>query len=53
MTALCVIFLAFRSHTLEDEGRIESAVSRETAFLLNNVVFVVFTFTVLLGPCFL
>jgi cytochrome c-type biogenesis protein CcmF len=52
MTVLCVVLLAFRSHTLEDEGRIESAVSRETAFLLNNVVFVVFTFTVLLGTIF-
>ena len=52
MTVLCIVLLAFRAHTLEDEGRIEAVVSRETAFLLNNVVFVVFTFTVLLGTVF-
>lgn len=52
MTVLCIVLLAFRAHTLEDEGHIESALSRETAFLLNNVVFVVFTFTVLLGTTF-
>lgn len=52
MTVLCIVLLAMRAHTLEDEGRIEAVVSRETAFLLNNVVFVVFTFTVLLGTVF-
>jgi cytochrome c-type biogenesis protein CcmF len=44
--------MAGRAHLLTDEGRIESPVSREAAFLLNNLVFVVFTFTVLLGTIF-
>ena len=52
MTVLSIVLLALRSHTLEDDGGIESVASRETAFLLNNVVFVVFTFTVLLGTTF-
>ena len=39
-------------HLLEDEGKIAALMSREAAFLLNNVVFVVFTFTVLLGTVF-
>ena len=44
--------LVGRAHLLESEGRIEAVVSRESAFLLNNLVFVVLTFTVLLGTVF-
>ncbi|MEE2962118.1 MAG: heme lyase CcmF/NrfE family subunit [Myxococcota bacterium] len=44
--------LAMRSHLLEDEGTIESPLSRESAFLLNNLIFVVFTFTVLIGTVY-
>jgi cytochrome c-type biogenesis protein CcmF len=44
--------LAGRGHLLEDEGRIESPWSREAAFMVNNLIFVVFTFTVLLGTVF-
>ncbi len=44
--------LVGRAHLLESEGRIEALVSRESAFLLNNLVFVVLTFTVLLGTIF-
>lgn len=44
--------LAGRAHLLEPEGRIATPVSREGAFLLNNVLFVIFTFTVLLGTVF-
>ena len=44
--------LAGRSHLLESEGRVGSLLSRESAFLLNNLVFAVFTFTVLLGTVF-
>ena len=47
-----VVLLSARMHLLEDEGKIAALMSREAAFLLNNVVFVVFTFTVLLGNCF-
>jgi cytochrome c-type biogenesis protein CcmF len=47
-----LFLLGGRSHLLEDEGRIEAVISKETAFLLNNVVFVVFIFTVLLGTLF-
>ena len=47
-----VILLSLRMHLLEDEGKIAALMSREAAFLLNNVVFVVFTFTVLLGTVF-
>jgi cytochrome c-type biogenesis protein CcmF len=52
LTFACVVLLSARSHLLVDEGGFESVVSRESAFLLNNVVFVVFTFTVLLGTLF-
>ena len=41
-----------RAHLLADEGSIPSPVSREAAFMLNNAIFAVFTFTVLLGTVF-
>jgi cytochrome c-type biogenesis protein CcmF len=44
--------LVGRAHLLESEGRIEAVMSRESAFLLNNLIFVVLTFTVLLGTVF-
>ncbi len=44
--------LVGRAHLLESEGRIEAVLSRESAFLLNNLIFVVLTFTVLLGTVF-
>jgi len=44
--------VAARGHMLEPEGRIDAVASRESAFLLNNLVFVIFTFTVLLGTIF-
>ncbi|MEL6338475.1 MAG: heme lyase CcmF/NrfE family subunit [Myxococcota bacterium] len=54
--AVCTIgslaLLAGRSHLLEAEGRIEAVASRESAFLFNNLLFAVFTFTVLLGTVF-
>lgn len=49
---VCLLLLAGRAHLLQDEGSLRAVWSRETAFLLNNVVFVVFTFTVLLGTIF-
>ncbi len=47
-----VVLLALRIDSLESEGNIESAVSREGMFLVNNLIFVVLTFTVLIGTCF-
>jgi cytochrome c-type biogenesis protein CcmF len=44
--------LAFRIDKLEPEGRIEGAASREAMFLLNNLAFVLLTFTVLIGTVF-
>jgi cytochrome c-type biogenesis protein CcmF len=44
--------LAFRIDKLESEGRIEGAGSREAMFLVNNLLFVLLTFTVLIGTVF-
>ncbi len=44
--------IGWRSNRLHAPGQIESAVSRESAFILNNLLFVGFTFTVLLGTMF-
>jgi cytochrome c-type biogenesis protein CcmF len=46
------ILLAFRVHLLESEGEIRSAASRESMFIMNNLLFVAFTFTVLVGTVF-
>ncbi|HLA79653.1 MAG TPA: cytochrome c-type biogenesis CcmF C-terminal domain-containing protein [Vicinamibacteria bacterium] len=44
--------LAFRIDKLAPEGRIEDGKSREAMFLVNNLLLVLFTFTVLLGTVF-
>jgi cytochrome c-type biogenesis protein CcmF len=44
--------IAMRSWRLRSEGRIDSALSRESAFLANNVVLLAITFVVLLGTIF-
>ena len=44
--------VAGRSDQLRTEGRLDAVASRETVFLLNNLLFTVFTFTVLLGTLF-
>ena len=44
--------IAWRGDELRSERRIDPAVSRETAFLANNVAFAVFAFVVLLGTVF-
>jgi len=41
-----------RIDSLEAEGKIDSAVSREGMFLFNNLIFVLLTFTVLIGTVF-
>ena len=47
-----IVLLVGRGHLLMGEGQIDAAVSREAAFVLNNLVFVTLTFTVLLGTIF-
>ncbi len=47
-----IALLAFRIDKLEVEGRIEGAASREAMFLVNNLLFVLLTFTVLIGTVF-
>jgi cytochrome c-type biogenesis protein CcmF len=44
--------MATRGHLLVSEGRIGSLLSRETSILVNNLVFVAITFTVLLGTVY-
>jgi len=48
----CIGLLAFRIDKLESEGQIEGASSREAMFLVNNLLFVLLTFTVLIGTVF-
>jgi cytochrome c-type biogenesis protein CcmF len=54
--ALCLLIsvglIVWRGDLLASEGQLDSPVSRETAFLANNLLFTVFTFTVLLGTLF-
>ena len=50
--AVGVGLIAWRGDRLRSQGGIDSAVSREGAFLLNNLLFVVFAFVVLLGTVF-
>lgn len=44
--------IAYRSDSLKGQGELDSIVSRESAFLLNNVVLVGICFTVFLGTVF-
>lgn len=50
--AWSVALLALRIDKLESEGEIADGRSREGAFLLNNLLFVLFTFTILIGTVF-
>jgi cytochrome c-type biogenesis protein CcmF len=47
-----IALLALRIDKLEAEGRIEGPATREAFFLVNNLIFVLLTFTVLIGTCF-
>jgi len=47
-----LVLISWRADRLHAPGQIESPVSRESAFILNNLLFVGFTFTVLLGTMF-
>jgi cytochrome c-type biogenesis protein CcmF len=47
-----LVVLAGRGGELRGEATLDSAASRESAFLVNNLLFAAFTFTVLLGTLF-
>jgi cytochrome c-type biogenesis protein CcmF len=47
-----VALLSLRIDALENDGRIDAPVSREGTFLVNNLVLVLLTFTVLVGTVF-
>ena len=51
-TIWSVFLLAARVNHFAPEGRLEGARSRDGVFLLNNLVLVLFTFTVLIGTVF-
>jgi cytochrome c-type biogenesis protein CcmF len=44
--------LVWRGEQLKSTGQVDAVVSRESAFLLNNLLFLGFTFTVFLGTVF-
>jgi cytochrome c-type biogenesis protein CcmF len=47
-----LVLLLGRADALRIEGRLDDPLSRETVFLVNNLLFTAFTFTVLLGTLF-
>ena len=47
-----LVLLMGRSEELRTTGKIDNPVSRETVFLINNLLLTAFTFTVLLGTLF-
>ena len=47
-----LVLLTGRADELRTEGKLDRPLSRETAFLTNNLLFTAFTFTVLLGTLF-
>ncbi len=52
VVAICIGLLVWRGDQLRTQGAIESPVSREGAFLANNLLFGAFAFVVLLGTVF-
>jgi len=52
ITISTLVLVAWRSDRLHAAGTIEGAASRESAFIVNNLLFVALTFTVLLGTVF-
>lgn len=51
-TVICLILMALRMNGMQDEGSIRSLKSRESAFVVNNLLFVLFTFVVVVGTVF-
>lgn len=52
VSVVSLALIAWRGDRLRSPGAIDSPVSREGAFLANNVIFTVFAFVVLLGTVF-
>jgi cytochrome c-type biogenesis protein CcmF len=52
VTIVTLALIGWRSDRLHAPGTLEGAASRETAFILNNLLFVALTFTILLGTIF-
>ncbi|HMT24163.1 MAG: heme lyase CcmF/NrfE family subunit [Microthrixaceae bacterium] len=52
IVAVCVGLIGWRGDRLRSPGAIDSPMSREGAFLANNLVFAAFAFVVLLGTVF-
>ncbi|HVO80793.1 MAG TPA: heme lyase CcmF/NrfE family subunit [Terriglobales bacterium] len=52
IAATCILFYVLNHSHLRSEHRLESIVSRESSFLFNNLLFVMFCFTVLWGTLF-
>jgi len=52
VVAVSLILIGWRGDRLRSPGTIDSPVSREGAFLLNNLLFAAFAFVVLLGTVF-
>ncbi len=48
----CVLLLGTRAHLLEPDGAFKSPLSRDAAFVVNNLLFAGFTFVVLVGTTF-
>ena len=52
VTVVSVGLIGWRANVLRSPGRIDSPISREGAFLLNNVLFAIFALVVLIGTVF-
>ncbi|HEX6693132.1 MAG TPA: heme lyase CcmF/NrfE family subunit [Longimicrobiales bacterium] len=52
MLVLSLALLSGRTPALKTPAKLDSMLSRETAFMFNNLLFAAFTFTVLLGTLF-
>lgn len=52
VTLASLSLIAWRADRLHSPGSLDGIVSRESSFILNNLVFAAFTFTVLLGTTF-
>jgi cytochrome c-type biogenesis protein CcmF len=52
IVAVTCALIAWRGDRLRSPGRIDSVLSREAGFLMNNLLFAAFAFTVLLGTVF-
>ena len=52
VVVVSLVLIAWRGDRLRSPGAIDSPISREGAFLANNVLFAVFAFVVLLGTVF-